>query len=292
MERKNIFLIIAIVLVAAGIFVIKRFMSDSSCQKFDFAISSNSVLVGESIHFEDKTMGANVWSWNFGEGEGTSEDQSGDYTFKTGGDKVITLTIGKCSEQFSIKVAVPYISSEDTTQKAVIIIGQASCFVGDNVSFKNTTEGATKWEWQFGESGGIDKFDQNPSYTYNRPGKYTIVLRVDASKGEGRLEIKVNSKPVVTGGGAPPLPPQLTGPQLKAKLEAILLGKFDAVFDPMLKQYFCNNSSIPVSINGGNTTSIYSYCMKLDLKPDTKINDVKVEYDTKTNCVSKVTITE
>ncbi len=292
MERKNIILIVAIILVAGGIFAIKKFMGgDSGCPKLIFGISSNSILAGESIHFEDNTTEANDWKWDFGDG-GKSEDQSGDYTYKSAGEFTITLTInGKCTETTTIKVGDLNISSNDTMQKAVAIIGPASCQVGDAVQFSNSTEGATKWEWQFGESGSNDKFEQNPTYTYNQPGKYTIVLRVDASKAEGRHAITVTAKPVTGGGGGAAPAPKLTGPELKAKFEKITAGEFETVYYPMLKQYFCNDNNVSVVINGSKNTSIYSYCMKLDIQRNTKFSDVKVEYGSN-GCISKITVTQ
>ena len=290
MERKNIILIVAIVLIAVGIFVVKKFLStDSGCPKLVYSISASSILAGESIHFEDNTTISNDWKWEFGDG-GTSDAQNGDYTYKNAGDYTITLTInGKCSETTTIKVGELNISSNDTMQKAVAINGPSSCKVGDVVQFNNATEGATKWEWQFGETGSNDKFEQNASYTYSSPGTYTIVLRVDASKAEGRHKIIVTSKPN-TGGGAPPA--KITGPQLKAKFELITQGSYEAEYYSLLKKYFCNNSGTLVIINGDKNANIYNYCMKLDIQRNTKISDVQVEYDNTTNCISKVTVTQ
>jgi len=289
MERKNILLILAIVLIAAGIFVVKRYLGGSSdCQKLSYSISAKSVLVGESIHFEDNSPDANDWKWDFGDG-GKSELQNGDYTYNTAGDYVITLIVnGKCTETASIKVNELTISSADTTQKQVVIMGPPTCYVGEKVQFGNNTDGAANWEWMFGESGTTDSKDQNPSYTYDKPGVYTVVLRVDNSKSEGRHKINVITKPAATGAGAPK-PEKISEAQLKAKFESILQGNFSDVYYDMLKKYFCNNDHVTVEINGDKTKGIYSYCMQLDIQRNTKIADVKITYDS--NCISKVSVT-
>jgi PKD repeat protein len=294
MERKNIILIIVILLVAGGIFAVKRFMgADSGCPKLTYTISSNNILAGETIHFEDNTADANEWMWEFGDG-GTSDAQSGEYTYKSAGEYTITLKInGKCSETASIKVAELNISSNDTAQKTVEIRGPASCMVGESVQFGNNTPGATKWEWQFGESGSNDKFEQNPSYTYESPGSYTVVLRVDASKTEGRHKITVSPKPAASassGGGAPA--PKLSGAELKAKFESITKGNIENVYNNMLKAYFCNNNQAEVVINGEKKSTIYSYCNKLDFQRTIQIIDVKVEYNSAAGCISKVMVTQ
>lgn len=293
MERKNIFLILGIILIAVGIFSIKKCMSgDSGCPKLDFTISSATILAGESIHFEDNTAEANEWLWDFGDGQ-TSDLQSGEHVYAEAKDEyIIKLTINKkCSETKTIKVSSVVISSTDTAQKDVVILGPTSAEVGDAITFGNNTDGASKWEWQFGESGANDKFTQNPTYTYNSPGKYTVVLRVDNSKKEGRLTIQIRPKPAAPKPGAPPKP-KITGPALKAQFESILQGNFGIVFYDMLKEHFCNDNNVNVNINGEKNLGIYSYCMKLDIQRNTKISDVKVEYDAKTNCINKVSVTQ
>jgi plastocyanin len=287
MERKNILLIAIIILIAAGIFIIKRYMGGSNnCPKLVYTISSANILAGESIHFEDNTTEANEWKWEFGDG-GTSDLQSGDYTYNGPGEFTIKLTInGKCSETTSIKVKELVVSS-DTAQKTVTILGPASCKVGDPVRFGNNTPGATKWEWLFGESGNADRTEQNPTYTYNKPGNYTIVLRVDASKAEGRHQISVTPK--TAAAGAPP-PAKISGADLKAKFASITIGNFDKEYYDMLKKYFCDNDHVDVMVNGSQKKSIYSYCMQLDIQRNTQISDVKIDYQN--NCISKVTVTQ
>ncbi len=293
MERKNIILIAVIILVAAGIFFIKKYMGGSNdCPKLAYSVSSTSILAGESIHFEDNTNESNEWKWEFGDG-GTSDQQNGDYTYNSAGDFTIKLTInGKCSESTAIKVGELIVTSGDTTQKAVTILGPASCKVGDPVQFTNNTSGATKWEWQFGESGNADRTEQNPTYTYNKPGVYTIRLLIDASKSEGRHKIMVSPKPNsgAAGGVSGPPPAKMSGDELKLKFTAITSGNFDTEYYTMLKKYFCDNDHVDVIVNGSQKKSIYSYCMQLDIQRNTKINDVKIDYAD--NCISKVTVSQ
>lgn len=292
MERRNIILIAAILLLAAGIFIVKKYMGGGNdCPKIIYTVSAKSILAGESIHYEDNTPEANEWKWDFGDGN-FSDAQNGDFTYKNPGDYIIQLTInGKCTEKISIHVGELVISS-DTTQKAVTITGPSSCKVGEAVKFSNATDGATKWEWQFGESGNTDSYDQNPTYTYAKPGSYTIVLRVDASKAEGRFKITVAPKANGGGGTAAAPAPRLSDTELKAKLLNITKGHFEDEYYAMLKKYFCDNDHVPVIINGSQNKSIYSYCMQLDIQRNTQINDVKVEYDEATKCISKITVNQ
>lgn len=46
------------------------------------------------------------------------------------------------------------------------------------VNFTDQSTGATSWEWDFNNDGTIDSDDQNPAYTYNSEGMYTVSLTV------------------------------------------------------------------------------------------------------------------
>ena len=46
------------------------------------------------------------------------------------------------------------------------------------VQFSDLTTGdPSNWKWDFQNDGVIDSYDQNPEYTYNEPGIYTVLLR-------------------------------------------------------------------------------------------------------------------
>lgn len=40
-----------------------------------------------------------------------------------------------------------------------------------------TTNNVSSWEWDFNGDGIVDSKEQNPSYTYEKPGSYTVILR-------------------------------------------------------------------------------------------------------------------
>ena len=48
---------------------------------------------------------------------------------------------------------------------------------GEKVSFSNLSTGGEEWSWSFGD-GGVSTL-KSPSYTYKKPGTYTVILKVD-----------------------------------------------------------------------------------------------------------------
>lgn len=81
-------------------------------------------------------------------------------------------------------------------------IGRASNFRDGSFSYKVAI---TKWRWDFGvaDSTGDTSVLQNPSYTYPRPGRYTVklwVTNVSGSKDSFTAQADVRSNPVVKFG--------------------------------------------------------------------------------------------
>lgn len=68
------------------------------------------------------------------------------------------------------------------------------------VSFSDESNGdVTEWEWDFNDDGIVDSTEQNPTFTYEATGTYTVVLTVSGPEGEDTLRrtdyIVVNDVP-------------------------------------------------------------------------------------------------
>jgi PKD repeat protein len=56
------------------------------------------------------------------------------------------------------------------------------------VQFTDSSTGdAQAWEWDFNGDGIIDSTEQNPQYTYNEPGNYTVSLAASNANGNNTL---------------------------------------------------------------------------------------------------------
>lgn len=72
------------------------------------------------------------------------------------------------------------------------------------VNFTDETIGTpTNWEWDFDNDGTIDSYDQNPQWTYNDPGLYTVSFTA-SNEGETKSETKTDYINVVYGGPLKP----------------------------------------------------------------------------------------
>jgi PKD repeat protein len=128
-----------------------------------------------------------TWEWSFGDGETSSEptpmhtyprkDRDVCYPCKV----TATNSGGSCTypAEGAIYICSPMRPPEvDLTAQPVEGIGPLTVyFTASNIGSPGNT-----WIWDFGDGG--ESSEQNPSYDYTKPGKYTVTLTASNSGGE------------------------------------------------------------------------------------------------------------
>ncbi len=123
------------------------------------------------------------WSWNFGDGQ-TSSDRSPSHTYASGGTYNVTLTVtdnegatGTTTQQ--VMVSAP-------NQPPTAAFATTSCTTGQPCQFADAStdsDGAVvEWDWDFDDSGAQSN-ERNPTHTYNASGTYDVRLRVRDNEG-------------------------------------------------------------------------------------------------------------
>jgi gliding motility-associated-like protein len=126
-----------------------------------------------TVRFSDESIEAKQYKWDFGDGT-TSNIRNPMHTFQLPGNYEVILTVpgpdGKDSKytQF-VRVYGHPTASFDAAPQLVYM-------PDDKVYFVNHSEGASEYEWSFGDGGYSS--DKNPSYLYQGEGLYTVTLRV------------------------------------------------------------------------------------------------------------------
>ena len=155
----------------------------------DFSAFPTSGLDSVIVAFQDSSRGgATSWSWDFGDGE-TSTDQNPEHIYRVPGAYTVGLTVGAQG-------------GSDTIEKPDLIevkSGILADFNADstagrsplNVAFVDSSRGSVvSWSWSFGD--GDSSAIQNPSHTYIDPGIYTVSLGVTGSGGESDTTTKAS----------------------------------------------------------------------------------------------------
>ncbi|MCB9290026.1 MAG: PKD domain-containing protein [Lewinellaceae bacterium] len=158
------------------------------------AAFSASVTLGQTgLSLTNNTTGADSYAWDFGDGNTSSETQpthsygqDGTYTVQL----IATNTCGNDTTTQEVTVVTPPVADFDLN--AFSGCAPFTVQVSD-LSSSNTTS----WSWSAPGATPDTSNEQNPSFTYDTPGDYTITLEVSNAAGTGTetIEVFVNIGP-------------------------------------------------------------------------------------------------
>ncbi len=137
--------------------------------------SFNYMQDGNNFIFENTSLYANMFTWDFGDG-GTSNEVDPMHAYATSGDYTVVLTAtGPCgtevyTETLNIEISTP-----------IIEVGFNADFgcAPRTVEFTDLSQNdPTSWNWVFDGGSPASSSDQNPIVTYENPGVYDIYVEM------------------------------------------------------------------------------------------------------------------
>jgi len=133
------------------------------------------------VTFADLSTGeVTAWSWTFGDGE-TSTDQNPVHTYDLPGVYTVSLEATGPGGA-DTHTEIDYITVTPGPPSAAFSGTPVNGLAPLEVSLTDLSAGeVTSWSWTFGDGG--TSTDQNPIYTYNDPGVYTVSLEVTGPGG-------------------------------------------------------------------------------------------------------------
>lgn len=138
-----------------------------------FTVSNNGCTLPANVTFTNQSsVGANFsYSWNFGNTQTSILQNPPSISYSTVGtynvNLVVTNTTTGCQTSTTTPVTISSYSCDFTSQDSVC--------AGSTINLTdNSTTGVNSWNWNNGN--GVNSNIQNPSFTYNTPGTYTISL--------------------------------------------------------------------------------------------------------------------
>jgi len=148
---------------------------------FYYTNESNSIY---TLHFYDLSLGyPNSWNWDFGDGEG-SEEQNPIHTFQEEGEYNVSLTISSdsldCTSTLEMLVRVgDSIWFPDSCVAMFYSYPDQSdlmTYYFMDMSIGNNGDMPDNWFWEFGD--GTTSSEQNPTHTYTEEGTYQVCLTI------------------------------------------------------------------------------------------------------------------
>ncbi|MAB78478.1 MAG: hypothetical protein CMJ89_03900 [Planctomycetes bacterium] len=141
------------------------------------------------VFFTDfSTDGVTSWSWTFGDG-GNSSQQNPTHTYTTTGNYAVSLTVANIGGG-DTETKLSYITVGDAQPLAEFSAGPTSGFAPLTVQFHdNSIGGVTSWSWDFGDL--TTSTLQSPAHIFAAQGSYTVSLTVTNGVGIDS-EVKVD----------------------------------------------------------------------------------------------------
>ncbi|WNJ20360.1 PKD domain-containing protein [Pontibacter sp. G13] len=151
---------------------------------------TTTVCLGQPAQFQNLSVGADSYTWNFGDGN-TSTGTNPTHTYSVPGTYTVSLTAnnsGGCSDFTALTNVVTVFPAPAPSFTASNNIGCNSPLL---VSFNdNSTGNIISWEWDFGN--GNFSLGQNPTTTYSTSGTYDVSLTVTTADGCQATELIPN----------------------------------------------------------------------------------------------------
>jgi len=133
-----------------------------------------SQTAGLSVIFSNSSQNGGTYSWDFGDGT-TSQEENPTHTYAGTGTYTVVLTAyNECgtstyTQVVTIEGSAPLVSFTSDTQKGC---------AGVTVQFTDQSAGdPVSWQWTFEGGNPATSSEQNPSVTYATPGTYAVTLQ-------------------------------------------------------------------------------------------------------------------
>ncbi len=250
------------------------------------------VKLGSPIHFSDSTWNAQSVTWDFGNGD-VSTQRSGDYTFKKKGLYQVRLTIDNSrSIDYEVVVKDPNIPVRKKTTK---ILAPDTAIICERVPF--TVDGKVdKCLWYFGDYSHIriDSDQKNAFHAYDVPGTYQVILKFPNM--DDSLTHTITVLPIIMYDCGCYPEDHIPNP-LQNYLQKIIdrKGDYNANYNKIKSLLRTKKDNLTVLVNGTKEIDLYNYCQSLRImgkQNSLEIQEVEKEYDTKHSGVVRLLVTQ
>ncbi|AXO79593.1 PKD domain-containing protein [Olleya aquimaris] len=317
MDKMVKYLFIFVFLISASVLGY-HYNNQSGCNIVVFETEAQNFTVKEAIIFNDKTIDAEKWQWDFGDNTSSFQKNPAHYFEKPGSYDVQLIVNGKCTAIQTVQINEA-IKIVDSTKFPVFNLPE-SIRAGEKLVLNDETENASAWEWRFGESPNVDDNNKIASYVYKEPGLYTIKLVVnneydyiskkkikvlEPEKGVSILDQELPSVKPIKNWNVKDYPigyksgddedkpedvkpmtaPNITDKNFSRMLIQVSNGTKTALD---FKMYFCGDINKTVVVNK-STMSFSVLCQKIANK-NIKIKSLELDKQKGTNCIENVSL--
>lgn len=126
-----------------------------------------------TVHFTNNSLHANKFSWDFGNGQ-TSDDDEPSTTYLNYGTYTVTLIAEDTICDISDTSTIVVVHTQGATVSSDFEHHYAGCDKNYEVTFTNHSNNANAYQWNFGD--GTTSTAENPVHSFPDSGSYTVQL--------------------------------------------------------------------------------------------------------------------
>ena len=148
-----------------------------------FEIQGSNQLAPARVDFKNTSVNADSYEWNFGDASSGRKNSStktdGRIRYKNPGTYTVQLVAKNHFSGLTDTLAKEVIVEAEKVAVAGFIYTKSSETAPSTVTFKNTSELADRYEWNFGDAASGDKnksTEENPVHLFSKPGSYKVQL--------------------------------------------------------------------------------------------------------------------
>ena len=150
----------------------------------DFNATPTSGLAPLQVRFTDTSTsydGITGWTWNFGDGQ-SSEEQNPNHVYAADGTYTVILMVLEEDGSDDVKTKMNYITVTDTAPKADFSYSQDTAPLTISFTDQSTSyDEIVSWFWDFGD--GQTSTEQNPTHKFLDDGNFNVRLTVTDDDG-------------------------------------------------------------------------------------------------------------
>lgn len=176
MDRNIIMAIVAVALIAAVFIGVSFFRTTGNCpQNIQIYTEKKSYEIGEEVHLSLKSAGSlpriSTYKWTTEDGQ-TSDQPSPVFVFENKSTQQVKVKINEGCEYDYVFEIMDDAADEIIVTQGGIASSKKTALVGAPIQFKDDSEGASAYWWDFGDTNSSPL--QNPTHAYKKPGTYTV----------------------------------------------------------------------------------------------------------------------
>lgn len=183
--KAKIYSFLTIILAISVLFSCKKEEDLPPQSAAQFGADKTTAMVGEVIQFTNSSENATAFKWSFGDGT-TSKEVSPKKSYQNTGVYNVSLVSTGAGGSTIQNLVITIVPAASFT-----VEDEENLFASVPVQFTNTSNGATSFSWDFGDADGSTSTEENPAFTYDDDGTYTVTLTAISDEGESTFSKEI-----------------------------------------------------------------------------------------------------